>query len=358
MISSILPCGGLEAQLKLLTIAVPSYNVEKTLGATIESLCVKEVLEKLDIIIVDDGSKDSTRQIAEDYAKKYPESVRVISKANGGHGSAVNAGIDNALGRYFKVVDGDDRLSRDGLIALINCLENCDADLVASNYKKVLPDGSDAGKMNFSGVEYGREYRFEEIPVDGSIYFGIHSSTFKTEILQKNNIRLQEHTFYVDTEYALLPMPFVKTVLFLPDCVYLYTVGSSGQSIDAKNFVGRYDHHLRVVKRLVGFAQNYETDKPHRDYIYSVLSKLCFTQYMLAVFYDDDRKRGKLRAREFDEWLKCDARLYCALSKSLYIRLLRATGFRFLPRGEKLKNAARAVFGVFKRLTGKKKLTY
>lgn len=348
----------MEAQLKLLTIAVPSYNVEKTLGATIESLCVKEVLQKLDIIIVDDGSKDSTAKIAEDYQGRYPESVRVISKSNGGHGSAVNAGIDAAKGRYFKVVDGDDRLSRSGLIALINCLETCDVDLVASNYKKVLPNGADAGEMNFRGVEFDKKYLFEQLPTDGSIYFGIHSSTFKTEILQKNNIRLQEHTFYVDTEYALLPIPFVKSVQFLRDCVYLYTVGSTGQSIDAKNFVKRYDHHLRVVKRLVDFAKNCKVDKPHTDYIYSVLSKLCFTQYMLAVFYDEDLKRGKLRAREFDAWLKCDERLYAALSKSLYIRFVRATEFNILPRGEKLKKAARGVFGVFKRLTGKKKLTY
>lgn len=344
--------------MKLLTIAVPSYNVEKTLGAALDSLCVEEVLQKLDIIVVDDGSNDGTAQIAAGFAKRYPGSVRVISKSNGGHGSAVNAGIDAAKGRYFKVVDGDDRLSHGGLTALVTCLETCDADLVASNYKKVLPNGEDAGDMFFTGIDYNKQYLFEQLPTDGSVYFGIHSSTFKTEILREHEIRLQEHTFYVDTEYALLPIPFVRTVRFLNDCVYLYTVGSSGQSIDAKNFVKRYDHHLRVVTRLVGFAGSCVTDKPHKDYIYSVLSKLCFTQYMLAVFYDDDIKRGRRRAREFDAWLKGDARLYAALSKSLYIRFTRATGFNILPRGEKLKKAARGVFGVFKRLTGKKKLTY
>ena len=105
----------LEVVLKQLTIAVPSYNVEKTLEATLSSLCVSEVLPELDIIVVDDGSKDGTAKIAEGFACRYPESVCVIRKENGGHGSAVNTGIDAAQGRYFKVVDGDDRLDRDGL---------------------------------------------------------------------------------------------------------------------------------------------------------------------------------------------------------------------------------------------------
>lgn len=347
--------------MKLLTITVPSYNVEKTLGATLDSLCVEDLIDKLDIIVVDDGSKDSTKDIGAKYADQYPDSIRVISKINGGHGSAVNTGIVNARGKYFKVVDGDDRLSHDGLSALCRVLENEDADLVASNYKKVLPDGSDAGDMIFSGILYDKTYTFGELPVDGTVYFGIHGSTFKTEILQKNDIKLQEHTFYVDTEYALLPIPYIKTVRFLNDCVYLYTVGSSGQSIDPTNFVKRYDHHLRVVERLVGFALDCEgkTDKAHIDYIYAVLSKLCFTQYMLGVYYDDDSKRGKKRSKDFDIWLKDKSkRLYAELGSSLYIKLVRSTGFKVVPKGKILKEMGRAVFCRVKRLFGKKKLTY
>jgi glycosyltransferase involved in cell wall biosynthesis len=347
--------------LKLLTITVPAYNVEKTLGATLSSLCISEVLDKLDIIVVDDGSKDNTASLATEFTEKYPQSVSLISKQNGGHGSAVNTGLDAARGRYFKVVDGDDRLDHSGLIELVKRLEATDADLVASNYKKVLEDGSDAGIMNFHAVEYGKMYPFEQLPTDGSIYFGIHSSTFKTEILKSHGIRLQEHTFYVDTEYALLPIPYIKTVEFIDSCVYLYTVGSAQQSIDTGNFVKRYDDHLRVVNRLVGFAGNNATGEvpaAQNDYIYSVLAKLCFTQYMLAAFYDEDVARGRQRAREFDRWLKKDAGLYNVLSKSMYIRLMRLTGFTFLPRGKRLKGAVRKVFNLIKRLTGKRKLTY
>lgn len=347
--------------MKLLSITVPSYNVEKTLGATLESLCVPETIDLLDIIVVDDGSVDGTVSAAKPFIEKYPESVRIISKQNGGHGSAVNTGISAARGKYFKVVDGDDRLDCEGLKALGDLLQNTDADLVASNYKKVLPDGTDAGNMDFRGVEFGKIYDFAKLSVDGSIYFGIHSGTFKTKILKENNIKLQEHTFYVDTEYALLPIPYVKTVEFLENRVYLYTVGSAQQSIDTDNFVKKYDDHLRVVTRLAGFARECADNgvsKPQLDYIYSVLSKLCFTQYMLAAFYDEDIKRGKARALDFDNWLKSDKRLYDALSGSFYIRFMRGTGFAVIPRGKGFKNVVRKSFNIIKRLSGKRKLTY
>lgn len=347
--------------MKLLSIAIPSYNVEKTLKATLESLCVPETIDCLDIIVVDDGSKDRTVSVAKPFIEKYPESVRIISKQNGGHGSAVNTGLDAARGKYFKVVDGDDRLDREGLNALVSFLKKTDADLVASNYKKVLPDGSDAGNMDFHDVEYGKTYDFEKIATDGSTYFGIHSSTFKTKILKEHNIKLQEHTFYVDTEYALLPIPYIKTVEFLENRVYLYTVGSAQQSIDTANFVKRYDDHLRVVTRLAQFAHectDNNVSQPQLDYIYSVLAKLCFTQYMLAAFYDEDIKRGRQRARDFDEWLVKYDRLYSVLSNSIYIRIMRKTGFAVIPRGKNFKKVVRKSFNIIKRLSGKRRLTY
>lgn len=344
--------------MKVLTITVPAYNVEKTLSATLDSLCACKILPELDILIIDDGSADSTYNIASKYEKKYPDSVRTVKKQNGGHGSAVNKGIELARGKYFKVVDGDDRLDNAGLTALVKRLGQTDADLVASNCRKVLPDGSPCGDMNYDGVEYGVKYDFDKLPADGSVYYGIHSSTFKTDILRKSGVKLQEHTFYVDAEYALLPMPFVRTVEFLENRVYLYTVGSEGQSVNIENFVARYDDHLRVVQKLADFAKICSTDEKHRDYIYSVTAKLCFTQYMLAAFYDSDIQRGQVRARSFDAWLKGDPRLYAALNSSVYIKFLRATGFRILPRSVKMKKAAKSLSAFFKRITGRKKLTY
>lgn len=317
---------------KLLTIAVPSYNVQNTLPATLDSLCAAEKRELLDILVVDDGSADETARVAGEYTERFPGVVRLITQKNGGHGAAVNTGIKNALGRYFKVVDGDDTLSKQGFDRLLDTLESTECDLIATHYKKVPQNGEAPVPMRFEGVEYNRVYRFEELPVDGRLYFGIHSSTFRTALLRENEVRLQEHTFYVDTELCLLPVPFLRTVCFLDEYVYLYTVGTAGQSINFDNFVRRYDDHNRVVRRLVAYYAGPGIGGARGEYMLTALSKLCFTNYMLGAFYDSDHKRGRRRAREFDAWLyKQSPQLYERLGKSMYIRVMRVLRFSILP---------------------------
>ena len=96
---------------KILSITIPSYNVEKYIDKCVQSMLVDSILDDIEILIVNDGSKDSTPEIAKGYVEKYPQTVRLIDKENGGHGSTINAGIREATGKYFKVVDGDDWLN-------------------------------------------------------------------------------------------------------------------------------------------------------------------------------------------------------------------------------------------------------
>ena len=119
--------------MKLLSVAIPCYNSEAYMANCIESLLVGG--EEVEIIVVNDGSKDRTAEIAEEYRVKYPTIVKVVNKENGGHGSAVNAGLENATGLYFKVVDSDDWVDkdaykeildsgdRDGVVAVMKALQ-------------------------------------------------------------------------------------------------------------------------------------------------------------------------------------------------------------------------------------------
>jgi glycosyltransferase involved in cell wall biosynthesis len=104
--------------MKKISFVVPCYNSEDYMERCIDSLLV--LGEDVEIIIVNDGSKDNTGKIADKYQKKYPTIVKAIHKENGGHGSGVNAGIKNAKGKYFKVVDSDDWLDKDSLIKLLD----------------------------------------------------------------------------------------------------------------------------------------------------------------------------------------------------------------------------------------------
>lgn len=123
---------------KILTVVVPTYNAEKYLEKNLNSLCVEEVLSEIEVIIVNDGSTDSSINIANKYAEKYPDSYKVITKENGGHGSGINCGIKYAQGYYFKVLDADDWVDKNALKNLVNYLKVCDDDIVYSGFCGLL----------------------------------------------------------------------------------------------------------------------------------------------------------------------------------------------------------------------------
>ena len=107
--------------MKLLTFTIPCYNSQDYMRHCIESILPGG--EDVEILIVDDGSKDDTSKIAHEYEEKYPTIVRAVDKENGGHGDAVNAGLDHAEGKYFKVVDSDDWVDEEALYKILDVLK-------------------------------------------------------------------------------------------------------------------------------------------------------------------------------------------------------------------------------------------
>ena len=218
--------------------------------------------EYLEILIIDDGSRDQTGAIADQYAERYPTVVRVIHKENGGHGSGINCGIQNALGRYMKVVDADDWVDPEALDHLIAALKNCRDDVLVSGFYWRFDNGSGEESSfpkkaeipePFSGVKYGISYGFDGIA--DQIYMKMHGITWKTEILRKMPLSIDEHCYYVDAEYILYPIPWVRTVSFLPDFVYQYRIGRVGQSVSPEKMVQNKKNYDRVLESLCAFYQ-------------------------------------------------------------------------------------------------------
>ncbi len=288
---------------KILAIGIPSYNGEPYLDRCIPTFIHEDLLDRIEVIIVNDGSKDRTEEIAEGYHKKYPNTVKVINKENGGHGSAVNAALEYTDAKYYKVVDCDDWVDTKELVKLVDFLEKNDVDLVTNTYETVDMVTGESIRIANDGYEYGKIYKFDEIDAK-TCYFSIHSTTYKTKILKDHNIKLQEHTFFVDVEYQLLPIPYIETVAFLDNMVYKYMIGNVNQSVNIDNFVRRYDNHDRVVKRVLDFINTNEfTDKQY-EYIENIFIKVINTHYNLSAFFDSDEERGKKRTIDFDKYLK------------------------------------------------------
>ena len=122
---------------KIISFIIPSYNVEKYLSKALESFLAGDVLDKIEVLIVNDGSKDSTATVANEYVEKYPETYRLINKQNGGHGSAINTGAEAANGKFLKVIDADDWVITDNLKELIEKLEVCESDVFLTPYHTV-----------------------------------------------------------------------------------------------------------------------------------------------------------------------------------------------------------------------------
>lgn len=290
---------------KILTICVPSYNVQRCLGRCLQTLTECKYTPYMDIIVVDDGSIDHTLDIAKNYEREYPGIVRAIHKENGGHGSTINTALEKAVGRYFRVVDSDDWIDSSELDKVLGRVLTCeiDTDIVSTNYHIVnLEHGTIWPIMQDYAVEYDSVLSFEEIDTDKA-YFTMSGSMIKTSILKSMNMKLQENTFFVDVEFILFPIPYINTVMFVDAFIYKYSQGSTEQSVHIPNMVKRYDHHERVMKRVIEYRKSTQFSNAQAQYYDSILKRVLYTHYGLCLVYDHNKEEGYKRIGAFDRYL-------------------------------------------------------
>ena len=254
---------------KLLTVAVPCYNSQEYMRTALESILPGR--EKTEILVVDDGSADATAAIAEEYAARYPDAVRVIRRENGGHGAAINTGLREARGLYFRVVDSDDWLSRDALMKLLDVLEEMHrkaeyADLVLTNY---IYDHGEKGKrklIHYRGtVPAGRTITWDEVgqfPL-GS-YILMHAATYRTGLLRDSGVELPGHTFYVDNIFVYVPMALTRRLYYLDADLYHYTIGRPDQSVNEEVMTRRCSQQLRINRIMLESVDLARVDHPRK----------------------------------------------------------------------------------------------
>lgn len=264
--------------MKLLTFTVPCYNSEAYLEKCIDSLLPGG--EDIEILIVDDGSTDGTAAIADRYEKQYPSIVKAIHKENGGHGSAVNTGIEHAEGIYFKVVDSDDWIKEDAYLKVLETLKNLiggsrTLDLLISNfvYEKV-------GENRHKIMHYRHILPRNEMFTWNDIhhfykghYILMHSVIFRTKLLRECGLKLPEHTFYVDNLYVFEPLPYVKNMYYLDVNFYRYYIGREDQSVNEEVMIGRIDQQIKVNQLMI----DYMTDNKN-----IIVQTKKLNQYMLS----------------------------------------------------------------------------
>ena len=301
--------------MKYISFAIPCYNSEAYMTHAIESILPGG--EDVEIIIVNDGSKDNTSLIGHEYAEKYPDIIKVIDKENGGHGDAVNSGLAAASGKYFKVVDSDDWVKEESLHRILQVLrgfeeEGQQVDMLIANYVY-----EKEGMENKKCIHYRNVLPQDEIFHWSDIghfhldqYILMHSVIYRTELLQLCQLRLPKHTFYVDNIYVYYPLPHVRKMYYMDEDFYRYYIGREDQSVNEKVMIKRVDQQIFVTKKMIDMYQMKEiTNKKLKKYMINYLAIMMTVSSILCI---RSKERENLDKKK-DLWLylrKKDVKTY------------------------------------------------
>lgn len=307
---------------KVLTVSIAAYNVADYLQKALES-CIVQNAEKLEVIVVNDGSADGTLEVARGFEHRMPGTFRVIDKPNGGYGSTVNASLSVATGRYFRLLDGDDWFDTDSLEHLIDSLGSCEEDAVFTPYTKVFENGDEPELVD----------ELPQMP-EGSHGMGSFAPqgvmaacalTFKTSVLRTMGFRMTEHCFYTDTEYAVLPFRSISSIRILKSPLYCYRIGREGQSMSVSGMERHYKDVIRTCSRLLEeIGDDAFSISP---YLGNTLSLHCVGPYFFLTSIPATKER-KSELREYDRLARRSPRAYREMvERSKRLRLLKDTHF-------------------------------
>ena len=317
--------------MKYISFAIPCYNSEAYMEKAINSILVGG--EDVEIIVVNDGSKDGTQEIAERYQEKYPTIVKAVAKPNGGHGDAVNCGLEHATGKYFKVVDSDDWVNEEAFEAILKKLQELIAgpqtlDMMISNFVYEKQGVKRKKIMRYRKyLPQNRIFTWDEVsnmPVGK--YILMHSVIYRTELLRECGLELPKHTFYVDNLFAFEPLPYVKNLYYLDVNFYRYFIGRDDQSVNEKVMIKRIDQQIRVNKLMVDAYINCKsTNKQLKAYMFSYLDIITTISSIMLIRANTEESLQK--KKELLEYIRTENKqVYRKLRHSLFGRVMNLPG--------------------------------
>ena len=297
---------------KLLTFAVPSYNMEQYLRKCISS-CVCDNMEYLEVIIVNDGSKDRTSEIGHKLVNEFPNVVRIIDKENGHYGTCVNYALSEAKGKYFKMLDPDDWCDTEALNTLLEHLKTCDTDLVVTIAHDLYADGTFRDCLDFPiSIEEGKVFdakTFNCVKEGFLDLFCSHLLTYKTELLRLIGLKLQGGIAYTDNEFVFYPLDKIKDIIFYRLPLYQYLTERPGQSTEVMN-VNTQKQMWQVLEPMLNYYKKHKSENTE-----AVLRNQCLMIAEIGhwiyypIFNDGATEENRKYLYQFEEILKNDKEL-------------------------------------------------
>lgn len=307
--------------MKLISFAIPCYNSQDYMEKCIESILVGG--DDVEIIIVDDGSKDDTAKIADRYQEQYPNIVKAIHQENGGHGEAVNTGLKNATGLFFKVVDSDDWVDETAYKAILGKLKELSGgsetiDMFLANYVYEKEGAKHKKVMRQLGFPKDKIFTWNDIHhFYKGHYILMHSVIYRTQLLRECGLELPKHTFYVDNIYVYKPLPYVKKMYYMDVDFYRYYIGRDDQSVNESVMIGRIDQQIKVNKIMIEDVDIWKiTNKKCRKYMLNYLEIITVISTIMLIKSGTEENLEK--KRRLWKYIKdTDTRLFHKLRRGI-----------------------------------------
>ena len=228
----------------ILSLIVPVYNMEKYLRQCLESVYVSDMEGFYEVLVVNDGSKDSSIEIAREFEKNYPRTYIVVDKENGGYGSCFNVGVKRAVGKYVKMLDSDDFLDASVFRDYLSYLAKSDADAVIND---VIQFDDSRGVSIGSSCECNLSISGVVTSINGKEYRNmlVHNFAFRREII--SNVRCPERILYTDTVILFGGLMHSSSICSSGKSIYIYRIGRVGQSVDRNVSISHYQDYVDVL---------------------------------------------------------------------------------------------------------------
>lgn len=321
-----------------LSIIIPTYNMESLLPQCLDSVCVPDLTGRLQVIVVNDGSKDHSLQIATDYKSRFPDIVTIIDKQNGNYGSCINAALKIANGKYVKILDADDWYDSDALRHVVNDLQQVDTDLVYTPFvveivntdKKIVNTRVSQWEFSSGNIADINLPQEEVKPV-----FCMHALMVRADLLRNINYHQTEGISYTDMEYVFYPLVNATTITVLNHQLYHYRVGREGQTVSLEATRKHSDNRRVIIERMVDYVANRSTALRMIDK--AVLTFLVASYYWTVLVIKSSTTQEYATLKSIDQKLKsADADVFSNLNHTKciginYIRNWRRLGFNLFP---------------------------
>lgn len=283
---------------KILSVVIPTYNMEALLPRCLDSFILPQnYMDKMEILVVNDGSKDKSLEIALKYAQEYPNTYKVIDKPNGNYGSCINAALKVATGKYFRICDADDCYENSNLSQYLDFLTNTDADIVFNPYSVYRGDDLSTTFDVSEEYSYG-VYSIDDLKWDTpelSKFRAMHSMAVKRDILINHNYYQTEGISYTDTQFIFYSCLYARTCTFFNAVIYLYYLGRDGQTMSPAAMVRSHMHFYENANRMLDDYLKVESEiSANRARVLESCFLATFRFFVLAVLCELPYQKEKI----------------------------------------------------------------